>query len=149
MKALSVRQPYAWAIVAGYKPVENRDWPTRYRGRVLIHAGKREETDDVDGVVRSVAAQTGRTDAEVAKEYGDHLLAGGFGAIVGAATISDCVEDMESEWFYGKFGFVMTEPKAINPVPCKGALSFFTVPDDVAEAIRASSDSEAPKEQGK
>jgi hypothetical protein len=137
MKALSIRQPYAWAIVAGYKDVENRDWLTHFRGRVLIHAGKRQEVGDVDGVIRSVAVQTRRTDAEVATEYGEHLQAGGLGAIVGAATISDCVQNMESEWFYGKYGFVMTDPKAIRPLPCKGALSFFSVPADVAEAIRA------------
>lgn len=137
MKALSIRQPYAWAIVAGYKPVENRDWPTKFRGRVLIHASKKEETGDVDGVVRSVAVQTGRTDAEVLKEYGDHLLSGGLGAIIGAATVTDCVQDMDSEWFYGKFGFVMGDARAIDPVPCKGALSFFTVPPEVADALRS------------
>ncbi len=142
MKALSIRQPYAWAIVAGYKPVENRDWPTRFRGRVLIHAGKREITEDVASVVRTVAVQTGRTDAEVMREYGDHLLAGGLGAIVGAATITDCVQSMDSEWFYGLHGFVMADPKAIRPVPCKGALSFFNVPPEVAAALSVSATQE-------
>jgi ASCH domain len=33
--ALSVRQPWAWAIVSGYKDVENRSWPTNYRGTYL------------------------------------------------------------------------------------------------------------------
>jgi hypothetical protein len=39
--ALSVRQPWAWAIVSGYKDVENRSWPTNYRGpgRRLDRAG--------------------------------------------------------------------------------------------------------------
>jgi hypothetical protein len=32
MKTLSVRQPYAWLIVAGFKPIENRTWRTTYRG---------------------------------------------------------------------------------------------------------------------
>ncbi len=41
MKALSVRQPFAWAIVHGGKDVENRSWATSYRGPVLIHAGMR------------------------------------------------------------------------------------------------------------
>jgi hypothetical protein len=31
--ALSVRQPWAWLIVNGYKDVENRSWTTHYRGR--------------------------------------------------------------------------------------------------------------------
>lgn len=45
MKALSVRQPWAWAIVAGLKPVENRTWQTNYRGPLLIHAGRRDDPD--------------------------------------------------------------------------------------------------------
>jgi hypothetical protein len=38
--ALSVKQPWAALIVAGLKTVEVRTWPTRRRGRVLIHAGR-------------------------------------------------------------------------------------------------------------
>ena len=40
LKALSIKQPWAWLIVNGWKDVENRSWNTHYRGRVLIHAGK-------------------------------------------------------------------------------------------------------------
>jgi ASCH domain len=45
MKALSVRQPWAWLIIAGHKDVENRSWTTTYRGPLLIHAARRP--DDV------------------------------------------------------------------------------------------------------
>jgi hypothetical protein len=38
MRALSVRQPYAWLIVAGLKDVENRSRRLRHRGPLLIHA---------------------------------------------------------------------------------------------------------------
>ncbi len=31
--ALSIRQPWAWLIIHACKDVENRDWPTRVRGR--------------------------------------------------------------------------------------------------------------------
>jgi hypothetical protein len=37
--SLSIRQPWAWLIVQGHKPIENRTWPTTYRGPLLIHAG--------------------------------------------------------------------------------------------------------------
>lgn len=40
MKALSIRQPWAWLIVNGFKDIENRSWDTKYRGLVLIHASK-------------------------------------------------------------------------------------------------------------
>ena len=39
MKALSVRAPWWWYIIHGYKDIENREWKTQFRGRVLIHAG--------------------------------------------------------------------------------------------------------------
>ncbi|MDH4230325.1 MAG: ASCH domain-containing protein [Nitrospirota bacterium] len=38
MKAISVQQPWAWAIAQGHKPVENRRWRTHHRGRLAIHA---------------------------------------------------------------------------------------------------------------
>ena len=37
---LSIRQPWAWLILNAGKDIENREWPTRFRGRVLIHASK-------------------------------------------------------------------------------------------------------------
>lgn len=40
MKCLSVKQPYASAIIFGLKDVENRTWTTQYRGRILIHSTK-------------------------------------------------------------------------------------------------------------
>lgn len=40
MKALTICQPYAHLIAIGEKRVENRTWPTSYRGPLAIHAGK-------------------------------------------------------------------------------------------------------------
>lgn len=46
MKALSVRQPWAWAIAHGGKDIENRTWATAsYRGPLAIHAGARWDED--------------------------------------------------------------------------------------------------------
>lgn len=39
MKALTVRQPWAWAILHAGKRIENRTRRTNYRGRFYIHAG--------------------------------------------------------------------------------------------------------------
>jgi hypothetical protein len=40
MRALTVRQPWAWAIIHGGKDVENRSWTNRYAtGLIAIHAG--------------------------------------------------------------------------------------------------------------
>lgn len=42
MRVLSIRQPWAWAIAAGIKPVENRtrNLAGTYRGPIAIHASK-------------------------------------------------------------------------------------------------------------
>ena len=40
IKVLSIKQPWAWLIVNGFKDIENRTWATNYRGPMLIHAGK-------------------------------------------------------------------------------------------------------------
>lgn len=128
MKALSIRQPYAFAITMGFKPVENRDWATRFRGPVLIHAGKREEIDDVESVIAQISQQTGVAREVIAKGYANHRW---LGCIAGAARIVDCVTEMDSPWFHGRYGFIMADPVWGNRVECKGALGFFDVPDDV------------------
>lgn len=42
-KALSLWQPWATLVVWGFKLFETRGWPTRYRGDLVIHAGKTTE----------------------------------------------------------------------------------------------------------
>lgn len=46
---LSIRQPYCWAICHAKKDVENRDWSTRYRGPILIHASKSGTLREFEG----------------------------------------------------------------------------------------------------
>ena len=50
MKALTIKQPWAHLIIHCGKDIENRDWPTRFRGRIAIHASKR-----VDALERACA----------------------------------------------------------------------------------------------
>ena len=40
MKVITIKQPWATLIVKGYKEYEFRTWKTKYRGEILIHAGK-------------------------------------------------------------------------------------------------------------
>lgn len=137
MKALSIRQPWAFAIVGGWKPVENRDWPTKFRGRVLIHAGLREDRDSRELVIAQVSAQSHRPRLKVENDYLCRPHGGGArGAIVGEAEVVDCVTAMVSDWFVGPYGFVLRRAVTFNnPIPCKGMLGFFTVPDHVAELV--------------
>ncbi len=117
MKALSVRQPFAWAIVHGGKDVENRSWATSYWGPVLIHAGMRWH--DV-------------TPAMLARRMGVQVPADlPRGGIIGRVEIVDCVESSESPWFEGPYGFVLTDPRPLPFRPLVGKLGFFDVPDNL------------------
>lgn len=40
IKAITISQPFASLIASGEKWIENRTWPTAYRGPLAIHAGK-------------------------------------------------------------------------------------------------------------
>ncbi|HEJ6164828.1 TPA: ASCH domain-containing protein [Pseudomonas aeruginosa] len=118
MKALSIRQPWAWLIVHGFKPVENRDWPTRYRGPCLIHASKGMTREDYEDA-RDLAQAQGIT---IPAPH--ELVRGG---IVGVATVADCVTHSPSRWFFGKFGFVLANAKPLPFLPINGRLGFFEV----------------------
>jgi hypothetical protein len=102
-KALSIRQPWCHRILHEGKDVENRDWPTHFRGDVLIHAAISKSELDRD-------------------EYDEYQ----FGGIVGIMEIVDCVTKKESPWFFGAYGFVIRNARPIELIPCVGALSFFT-----------------------
>ena len=122
MIALSIRQPWCWHILNSGKDIENRDWPTRFRGRVLIHASKgmtRGEYEDGQDPLWSNGGPT------IELPPIEHLERGG---IVGSVEIVDCVAVSDSPWFFGRFGFVLRDPNPLPFVPWKGRLGFFDVP---------------------
>lgn len=134
MRALSIRQPWAWAITYGWKPVENRKWSTRYRGPVAIHAGLREETEAVAWVVEAVARQTGISADTVEMMYATRRA---LGCYVGYGVITDCVTSSDSPWFFGPVGIVIEEAVAFRSRPHPGRLGIYTVPVTTAVEIRA------------
>ena len=130
MKALSVRAPWWWAILHG-KPVENRDWPTKLRGRVWLHAGKWWNAEEVQSDLEDIACMAEGDDLEMPTPDLDAIRDAG-GCIVGSVEIFDCVTDSLSEFFVGDYGFLLRDPIALpKPIPFKGALGFFEVPDNV------------------
>ena len=115
LKALSVREPWAWLIVNGWKDIENRSWLTHYRGPLLIHASMskasliQEVWDDV-------------YDLGVKRLPTEYTL----GGIVGVVDVVDCVKKSKSPWhFAGNWGWVLTNPRILPFRECKGAVGFF------------------------
>ena len=125
MKVITIKQPFATLIAEGLKEYEFRTWRTKYRGDILIHAGK--------GI-----------DKEAMKRY-EHLnLEYPLGKIIAKATITDCVyvdeklkqclQEKDPLVYYGVikkdsnwdgYGFKLENIKKISPIEVNGKLSLW------------------------
>lgn len=125
--ALSVKQPWAALLVHGKKTLEIRSWPTRRRGRVLIHATQvPDERDYAWSLVPPELLEATE-------------LRGG---IVGAGEITACriyrsLEAFQADqkqhlnhpsWFKSPlYAFVFHNLQVLPFRPCKGNIKFFVV----------------------
>lgn len=83
MKALTVQQPWGWAIVAGVKPVENRTTLWRHRGPLVIHAGTRLS----ERGCMAIPDLLDKTHPDRLAEYAATDLV--YGALIGQVTVVD------------------------------------------------------------
>jgi hypothetical protein len=115
VKAISIRQPWAWLIIHGGKDIENRTWRTNILGRVLIHASKGMTMKEYE----EVKAQLGDS---VSLPPPEKLERGG---IVGSVVITGCWRQSVSPWFFGPWGFSLANPEPLPFRPMRGQLGFF------------------------
>lgn len=114
MKMISVRQPYAWLIVAGIKDIENRVWKTNLRERVAIHASRYIPfEDDVRDIEREFGITIPREEFQ-------------FGGIIGTVEVTGCVMEHTSPWFIGPFGFTLRAARLCAFVPASGVAGRFS-----------------------
>ncbi len=124
MKVITVKQPFASLIAAGIKCYEFRTWKTKYRGELLIHAGK--------GVNKRAM-----------EKYKDYNLDYPSGAIIAKVNLTDCVlidgkmrdklkeENAivyssvinDTEW--NGYGFKLENARKIEPISINGKLSLW------------------------
>ncbi len=166
MKILSLRQPWAHAVLYFGKTLENRRWSTRFRGEFLIHAAKgmtvAEYEDAEDFIVDTLwgdldgATMYARREAYAA----DFRSRGHRGGIVGVARLVDvispcvlpsdaCVSgtlfECDHKWHMPEqYAFVLEGIRPLPFVPYKGELGFFNVPDDVARKAMGGQSCSAP-----
>lgn len=122
MKCLSVCQPFADLILSGIKTIELRNWNTRYRGDILIHAPQKIRHDDCKRL-------------DINKT---HIT----GAILGRARLADVKvyhdrDELRQDYAYHRagagfegrrYGFVLTGAKRFDePIPYKGRLGLYDV----------------------
>ena len=125
MKAFTVYQPYAHAIVAGLKQYETRPRRTLIRGRVAVHAGKARvnyvtRNFSQDEFWKLMDAIGGKTDLPL-------------GAVVGTVEIAGCVpvedivdsltvqEKALGDYSPGRWAWTLKNPIMFDiPVPARG-----------------------------
>ena len=121
MKALTVTQPWAWLLIHGTKDIENRNWPTSFRGEIAIHAAKgmpRGEYADAKDFVEHIDPGLAACMPEPAE-----LVRG---AVIGTMVLRKCVTAHPSPWFTGPYGFVMDTPQPCDPIQARGGLGFWS-----------------------
>ena len=119
--ALSVRQPWAWAIVSGIKDIENRSTFAVNKGDmqpkpICIHAAKgmtRDEYERARWHIEDCGFQC-PDPADLVR-----------GAIIGTCTVVDVVKEHDSPWFFGPRGLVLTDQEMITPIAVSGELGYF------------------------
>lgn len=127
MKALTLREPWASLVLEGVKTLETRNWATRYRGELFIHAG---------------SGRVPRGDAHVNELM--KLLEGPlhYGLVIARCELVDCVRiDAEyareierraplnyisGDYTPGRYVWVLEGVRALErPVPARGMLGLW------------------------
>lgn len=123
-KALSIRQPWAWAIMNAGKNIENRPRRFNYRGPICIHASLYDNADAFIIAENAIWEATGGRGTGYGKGPlpSDRQKRGG---IIGTAEIEDCIEASDSPWFFGPYGLVLKNVKPVDFIPVRGALGLF------------------------
>jgi hypothetical protein len=139
MLTLSVQQPWAHLILANVKRVENRTWPTDYRGRIAIHATRLavrswSEVFRTDGRPVAFEDEVGFEDDALVLPA---LSALPVGAIIGTVAVYDCLEEMDlpddillhDPDVEGPWCWLLRAPRALAvPFACKGKLRLWESP---------------------
>lgn len=130
MKCLSVHVPWSWAILNAGKDIENRIWPTKHRGPLLIHAAKSRKSYDAwmpESWYRFYQCEFPPWESLTK------------GAIVGVVDVVDCFHWLFNDpgksrqyekWGCGPYCWVLKNPRAFEtPIPYKGNQNLFNVDD--------------------
>lgn len=130
-KALSIRQPWLWLILNGYKNLEIRTWKTDKLGWIALHASKKVDINGYRYIKEKIRIKTL-----------PEIKAFETGKILGVAKIDGIIPFTHKpdfylyrhrhlnnyEWWTEKvYGWVLIDVKSIDPVECKGQLSLFDV----------------------
>lgn len=124
MKTITIKQPFASLIAEELKEYEFRTWKTKYKGKILIHAGK--------GI-----------DKKAMKKFEKYNLKYPIGSIIAIADLTDCIKvdaqfrkmlNEKNPLVYSGvikdpkwegYAFKLENVKKINPIKVNGKLSLW------------------------
>ena len=123
MKVLTIKQPWATLIMQKDKRFEFRSWQTKYRGKLLIHAGKGIDKEAMKRLAKYLPRELPQ------------------GKILGEVTLVDCIK-MSPEFkelllkenrdiytkssFQENYGWQVSDVEVFeNPIDVKGHLSLW------------------------
>lgn len=122
--ALTIKEPWLWAILHADKRVENRAYPPPAKAigaRIALHSSKSFDQGGAEFLwSRHLAFPTGLP----------------LGYIVGVATVRGFVQHSADPWFVGPFGWVLTDVRVLRePILCRGMLGLWPVNEVMARRI--------------
>ncbi len=126
MKVITIKQPWATLIAEGYKEYEFRTWKTKYRGDILIHAGKgidkkameRFKYLDLEYPTGKIIAKASITDCVKVDDRLRQLL-----AKKDKIVYKGIIDKTASDW--DGYGFKLGKVCKINPIEINGKLSLW------------------------
>lgn len=130
--AISVRQPWAWAIIHAGKHLENRSaFAVKHMrgvmrsGPLAIHAAKGMTRDEYESARNFMVGRLLVKHADFPSP--DKLVRS---AVIGVAHFETVVSESASPWWMGPRALVLSRQEALlDPLPCVGALGFFDLPN--------------------
>lgn len=136
MKALTVRNPWAWAIIFGGKDVENRSVRTSHVGAVAIHTAKAVDTEGMYSHLVQAAIDECNTAQVIPGQLIPRADMEQLGNVIGLVDINpvhradqcrDQHGDLCSPWAQdGMWHWPLTNPQPLmKPIPAKGALGLW------------------------
>lgn len=137
MKALTIWQPWVWAIMHAGKRLENRGWYCHYRGPILLHAAKRYDPQEIVETmveITDVARESGLkvpqvTLRELQASCG-HLLA--TANVVGCIRPGGTIPEGQDGWYMGSYALVLADVRPLpRPIAFRGQQGLFEVPETV------------------
>lgn len=121
-KVITLREPWAWLITAGYKDVENRNWRSKFVGRILLHASNYMDFEEDFRPARKLSESFGILLPR--PEFFQERL----GRIVGVANFGHQKKEVNSQWFFGDFGWPISWAWPLTSDRLKGQLNVWPTP---------------------